>query len=95
VGINLYVTLTECHPLTPIESYLLGVPCLISRTSGVFADDPELWETTTVDRADDPRAIAAAAAALLERKVECVVRARSWIRAADERAKTVWDQFTG
>ena len=67
VDVNLYVTLTECHPLLPIESYLLGVPCLTSRTSSVFRDDPVLWELTAVDRPDEPLAIAEAASALLDR----------------------------
>ena len=61
VDLNLYVTLSECHPSTPQESYLAGVPCLLSRVSGVFADDPRLWEITTTDRPDDPSAIAEAA----------------------------------
>ena len=28
--VNLYVSLSECHPLSPIESYLTGVPALMS-----------------------------------------------------------------
>ena len=72
VDLNLYVTLSECHPSTPQESYLAGVPCLLSRVSGVFADDPRLWEITTTDRADDPSAIADAARRLLLAKDEAV-----------------------
>lgn len=93
VDLNLYVTLTECHPLMPIESYLLGVPCLISRTSAVFREDPELWELTTVDRLDEPLAIAEAARALLEGRDEAMTRARDWIAKADVEAEATWGDF--
>lgn len=93
VDLNLYVTLSECHPLLPIESYLLGVPCLLSRTSGLFREDGELWDLTTVDRLDEPTAIAEAAHSLLARKEEAVVRARTWIAAADLKAKQTWEEF--
>lgn len=93
VDLNLYVTLTECYPLTPIESYLLGVPCLISRTSAVFRGDPELWRLTTVDQPDEPVAIAEAAETLLEARDEAVGRARAWIAKADIKAQASWLDF--
>lgn len=93
VALNLYVTLTECHPLTPVESYLLGVPCLISRTSGLFKEDEELYDMTTTDRPDEPWAIAEASIALLQRKDEAVSRARTWIEWSDGVARSVWEEF--
>jgi len=93
VDLNLYVTLTECHPLMPIESYLLGVPCLTSRTSAVFRGDPELWELTTVDKPDEPKAIAEGARLLLESVEEAVGRARAWILNADVEAQELWLNF--
>ena len=65
VDLNLYVTLSECHPSTPQESYLAGVPCLISRVSGVFADDPRSVGDHQHRSPDDPSAIAEAARALM------------------------------
>jgi hypothetical protein len=94
VDLNLYVTLSECHPSTPQESYLAGVPCLISRVSGVFEGDPWLWEMTTTDRADNPSAIADSARLLLANRVEAVERARRWISEADTRASEAWLDFT-
>jgi hypothetical protein len=93
VDLNLYVTLSECQPLTPIESYLAGVPCLSSRTSLLFRDDPDLWQLTTVDELDNPLAIARAAQRLLERKDEAVDRARVWIERWDTAAAERWRQF--
>ena len=94
VDLNLYVTLSECHPSTPQESYLAGVPCLLSRVSGVFADDPRLWEITTTDRADDPLAIADAARRLLLAKDEAVSLAGVWMKGHDRRAVEIWDAFS-
>ena len=95
VDLNLYVTLSECHPSTPQESYLAGVPCLLSRVSGVFADDQRLWEITSVDRPDDPSAIAEAASALLSVSDEAVELARAWMLAHDRWASEIWARFTG
>lgn len=94
VDLNLYVTLSECHPSTPQESYLAGVPCLISRTSAVFRSDPVLWDLTTVDEADNPVSIAAAARRLMERRDEAVERAKTWIAEADRVGREAWEVFT-
>jgi hypothetical protein len=91
--LNLYVTLSECHPLSPIESYLSGVPALMSRTSDVFRSDPYLWDLTTVEIADDPASIAIAAGRLLDTRSEAIERARSWIDVNDERARRRWREF--
>ncbi|MGH8872180.1 MAG: hypothetical protein ACRDWS_09415 [Acidimicrobiia bacterium] len=95
VDLNLYVTLTECHPLMPVESYLLGVPCLISRTSSLFRDDPWLWEASTVEVHDEPTSVARAAMELLERRETVIDRAVDWIRRADTTAGSSWDRFVG
>ena len=93
VDLNLYVTLSECHPSTPQESYLAGVPCLISRVSGVFRSDPLLWDLTTVDEADNPEAIAEGARRLLANREEAVSLARLWMEQADAVAARIWDGF--
>jgi len=93
VDLNLYVTLSECHPSTPQESYLAGVPCLVSRVSSVFRDDPVLWELTSVDEADNPSSIASGARRLLEAKEEAVERARVWMNEADRRGADSWVRF--
>ncbi|MDP8958503.1 MAG: hypothetical protein M3N51_04725 [Actinomycetota bacterium] len=93
VDLNLYVTLSECLPLTPVESYASGVPCLFSRTSMLFRDDPELWRLTTVDELDNPAAIARAARHLLHKRLEAVKRARRWLDEWDEVAARYWRRF--
>lgn len=93
MDLNLYVTLSECHPLTPIESYLLGVPCLMSQTSAVFRSDPALWALTTVGELDNPRAIADAARDLLDGREDAVSSARAWMGRFDEVAARLWETF--
>ena len=94
MDITLNVTLSECHPMQPMESYLLGVPCLLSRTSDLFADDPELWDLTTVDQPDNPDAIAAGAEKLLSRTDEAVERATASLQRMDAASKAQWLSFT-
>jgi hypothetical protein len=93
VDLNLYVTLSECHPSTPQESYLAGVPCLVSRVSSVFRDDPVLWDLTSVDEADNPSSIASGANRLLEAREEAVGRASAWMEVADRRGAETWARF--
>lgn len=95
VDLNLYVTLSECHPSTPQESYLFGVPCLISRVSQVFRDDKRLWEITSTDLLDDPSGIAEAAQRLISVKDEAVSRAEAWMTEHDQKAEQIWSAFCG
>ncbi len=92
---NFNVTLSECHPMMPMESYRLGVPCLISRTSDLFADAPDLHGLTTVAEADNPSAIAAKARELLENRTEAVAAANEALDRLDVRAASAWAEFTG
>ncbi|MGI9666560.1 MAG: hypothetical protein ACR2N2_05595 [Acidimicrobiia bacterium] len=94
MDLTLNVTLSECHPMMPMESYRLGVPCLISQTSNLFADDPILHDLTTVAKADDPHAIAEGARELLDRRDEAVERAKAALDALDARAMASWIAFT-
>lgn len=95
MDLTLNVTLSECHPMMPMESYRLGVPCLTSRTSDLFASDPDLYELTTVAEADNPSAIATAATRLLEHRVEVVESANAHLDQLDVEASAAWAAFTG
>lgn len=55
---NLYVTLSECSPLFPLESLSAGVPCLVSPTSHLFEDAEFLRARLVVERIDNPQQIA-------------------------------------
>ena len=91
--LNFNVTLSECHPMSPMESYLTGVPCLVSATSALFREDPDLYELTTVCEADNPRAIADKASLLLEHRDEAIDRARAWMASHDKSAAERFEAF--
>lgn len=95
MDIALNVTLSECHPMIPMESYRLGVPCLMSRTSDLFARNAELWNLTTVDAVDDPEAIAVAAARLVDDCDRAVELANTELDLLDLAAERSWRAFTG
>lgn len=88
------VTLSECHPMMPMEAYRLGVPCLMSRTSDLFADHDELFSLTTVAEADNPSAIAQAATDLLDERNNAVAWANSELDRIDAISLDRWLAFT-
>jgi len=94
MDITFNVTLSECHPMLPMESYRLGVPCLMSRTSDLFIENPDLYELTTVDRADNPDAIAEAAERLLTNRAEAVAMANASLDIIDRTSADQWRAFT-
>ena len=94
VDINLYVTLAESHPMSPIESYLTNVPCLVSRTSDLFLDDDELRELTTIAELDNPSAIARSGERLVASAALATERANEWILRQDGVAQQAWSAFT-
>jgi hypothetical protein len=71
---TLYTTLSECSPMLPLESFALGVPCLVGPSSHLFRDHNFLAESLIVRNPMDPREIAS--------KLERVVADRSAIIAA-------------
>lgn len=55
MDLNLYVTLSECAPMLPLESLAVGVPCLLGPNSHLFEDHPYLHSRLVVpypDRSD-------------------------------------------
>jgi hypothetical protein len=95
MDLNLNVSLYECFPVTPQESFHVGVPCLISRTSSLFRDDPFLWDLLTVSEHDNPSAIAVGCRRVLAAsgKEGVVERALEWMAAWDKRTRDARDSF--
>jgi hypothetical protein len=58
MDLNLYVTLSECAPMLPLESLSVGVPCLFGPNSHYFEDHPYLHSRLVVSYPDDPLTIA-------------------------------------
>jgi hypothetical protein len=56
--LNLYVTLSECAPMLPLESLAAGAPCLLGPTSHYFEDHPYLHSRLVVPSPDRALVIA-------------------------------------
>ncbi|MHC3908932.1 hypothetical protein ACMZ4X_02158 [Achromobacter marplatensis] len=56
--LNLYVTLNECAPMLPLESFAAGVPCIIGPNTPYFENHPYLHSRLVVAVPDDAYAIA-------------------------------------
>lgn len=91
--LNLYVTLTECAPMLPLESLSVGVPCLLGPTSYYFEDDDSLRRALVVESPDSASAIAAAARAALVDRGGIVEAYRRWAPAHNERASRAFEEF--
>jgi hypothetical protein len=55
--LTLYITLSECMPMVPLESMANGVPSLVGPATELFTDDPYLAERLIVNDPSDPAAI--------------------------------------
>jgi hypothetical protein len=71
---TLYVTLSECSPMLPLESMALGVPCLVGPASHLFRHHPALRDWLIVETPMDAVAIT--------RKLDRVVAERDAIISA-------------
>jgi hypothetical protein len=58
VALNLYVTASESSPMLPLESFALGVPCIIGANSHLFKDDEFLSKHLRVCNVGSSREIA-------------------------------------
>jgi len=104
---NLYVTLSECSPLLPLESLHAGVPCLIGPSSHLFSGTPVrnereaevieaarlLEDRLVVSRADDPRAIAAAIRIAVDDRAAILDAYAKWVPAFAAVAHASIDAF--
>ena len=52
MDINLYVTLSECHPMLALESIAAGTPCIISDVSNIYDFDDNLRKLMIVRKHD-------------------------------------------
>ncbi|MET0370818.1 MAG: hypothetical protein ABW039_05505 [Sphingobium sp.] len=57
-GLSLYVTISECSPMLPLESFGLGVPCLVGPSSHLFVRNKLLSDALIVRRPESPTEIA-------------------------------------
>lgn len=79
--LNLYVTLSECAPMLPLESLSVGVPCLFGPNSHYFRDNQFLHSRLVVPYPDSAHMIAKYIERALEERSEII---REYIRYAPD-----------
>lgn len=88
--LNLYVTLNECAPMLPLESFAVGVPCIVGPNTPYFADHGYLQDRLVVKVPDDARGIAVCIERVLAEREEVVAAYQQYaIQHNAESARTV------
>jgi len=83
-AVTLYVTISECSPMLPLESLGLGVPCLVGPSSHLFRRDAFLSRHLIVEDPLNAELIASKLTAAHENKAEIIDKYRAYAR--EERA---------
>jgi len=91
--LNLGVTLSECCPMSVLESLSVGVPCLMSATSHLFRDCDELRALLCVPDHDNPARIAAVAERALGERERIIRAYDAYIPTYTERARASVQAF--
>ncbi len=90
---NLYVTLSECSPLLPLESLAAGAPCIVAPNSDLFRDDPRLSDALVESRVDDPHAIAERVRKVVAEREDLVADYARYAVSYNARACELRDRF--
>jgi hypothetical protein len=92
-AISLYVTISECSPMLPIESFSLGVPCLIGPSSDLFRDHQLLREMLVVDQPYNPGMIADMAVAAVARRGDVLAAYSRYNKEVEVQARDALVRF--
>lgn len=93
--LNLYVTLSECSPLVPLESLAVGVPCLTGPNAHYFEDEPYLHDRLVVNYPERHEVIAQYARRALEERDEIVAAYRQYAPGYNRRVEELRERFLG
>ena len=91
--LNLYVTLSECCPMVPLESLSVGTPCLVGPNSHLFRDDRYLFDRLVVPFPDSSESIYEKMLQALEERDDIVEAYRAYAPGYNERAKRSVEGF--
>jgi glycosyltransferase involved in cell wall biosynthesis len=92
---TVYVTLSECMPMVPLESIAQGSPCVVGPATELFDDDPGLAALLVVKDPTDPAAIRRALAAVLDDRARLLERCTDYLESLNARASRTLTAFLG
>lgn len=90
--INIYPTFTENAPMFPLESFEMGVPCLLGNNNDYFVGT-ELGEYVILNREDDPVYIKERILNALENKEKIMRLYRNWKKDFDKKCEKYVQEF--
>lgn len=91
--VTLYVTLSECMPMVPLESMAEGTPCLVGPATELFIDDPGLGQLLTVCDPTNPEVIRLALARVLGDQDSLRSRCYEFLDSLNQRAAQSLQNF--
>lgn len=90
--VNLYVTFTECSPMIPLESFGLGVPCIIGNNTDYFKNS-KLNDLVVVKEEDNIDEIYDKINICLEKRDEIIDLYKEWKKDYSEKVKKLKEDF--
>ena len=90
--VNIYPTFTENAPMFPLESFEMGVPCLLGNNNDYFVGT-KLGEYVILTREDDPIYIKDKIINCIEHKEEIMNLYRDWKKEFDEKCENLVKAF--
>lgn len=90
--INIYPTFTENAPMFPLESFEMGVPCLLGNNNDYFVGT-KLGEYVVLTKEDDPVYIKNKIVNCIEHKDEIMQLYKEWKKEFDLKCKKLVEEF--
>lgn len=90
--VNLYPTFTENAPMFPLESFELGIPCLLGNNNDYFVGT-KLGEYVILTKEDDPKYIKDRIINCMENKEEIMKLYREWKKDFDKKCEKWVEEF--
>eukprot|EP00943_MAST-04B_sp_MAST-4B-sp1_P007254 g7254.t1 len=95
MDINMHISMTDCEPITALESLSVGVPILLGNAgSSIFQEHPFLHRILVCQNEDDSDIIARCLKKLIEKKDDVILKiSKIYPSAHNDRAKSLLLDF--
>ena len=90
--VNVYPTFTENAPMFPLESFEMGVPCLLGNNNDYFVGT-KLGEYVILTKEDDPEYIKERIINCIEHKDEIMKLYKEWKKEFDIKCNKLVEEF--
>ena len=90
--VNIYPTFTENGPMFPLESFEMGVPCLLGNNNDFFVGT-KLGEYVILTKEDDPEYLKDRIVNCIEHKDEIMKLYREWKKEFDKKCENWVNEF--